>query len=187
MSTAEAPPKPAKKRAAAKTPEPTPAKTIYTVARDRREKPGKGWTFPAGPTCGGTVETTLGTGDYSLIGFEDRFVIERKGRSSEFAGNLFEARFLRELDRLDAFQHAFVFLEFHLSDLVHWPATSGIPASRRKQLRLTAPAYVKRFWELTLQHPNIHFQFVGDHGREAASSLFKRIVEHHSIDGTSNS
>ena len=149
----------------------------YTVVRDTREQ--QGWQFPVSDRCLGTVPGTLKTGDYSLAGYEDRFVIERKGSAAEFAQNVFQARFHRELDRLDRFAHAYVFLEFTFEEVVGFPVNSGIPPSRWKRLRTTPQLFLCKLHELQLAHPTVRFWAVGARGREVASSLFKRIVERH--------
>lgn len=158
-------------------PEPGPApdkKPRYTVVRDTREKEGQGWEFPGTVACAGTVREALPTGDYTLKGFESVFTIDRKGAVSEFATNVFEERFERELARMATFELAVVLLEFELSDIVNYPRTSGIPKCRWKRLRVNGSSYLRRFWELQLKYPHVHFLFAGRHGKEAASSLFKR-------------
>lgn len=147
----------------------------YEVLVDTREQ--NPWSFPAGNRCLGSTRVGLKTGDYSLRSFEDRFVIERKGSLSEFSQNLFQDRFWRELDRLDAVQHPYLFLEFNWAQLVEFPAGSGIPESKWKFLKVTPQLLVKRYTEMRIQHPRLRVEFVGSYGREAASSLFKRIVD----------
>src|SRR5688572_9057132 len=62
---------------------------LYTVIRDTREQ--KGWIFEANAYCEGTVIETMKTGDYTLRGLEDRFVVERKRNVAEFAQNILQA------------------------------------------------------------------------------------------------
>lgn len=156
-----------------------PKPVRHQVIRDSREKDGQGWTFAPSTRCSGTVVATLKTGDYTLAGLEDRFVIERKGAVAEYAANLFQARFARELDRLDAFEHPYLFLEFSFGDLLTFPATSGIPRARWKFLRATGPLLVKAHHELRIRHPRLRVEFVGAHGKDAAASLFKRMADLH--------
>jgi hypothetical protein len=147
----------------------------YLVKRDTREQ--LGWEFPEKDRCRGTVAATLKTGDYTLEGFEDRFVIERKRSPSELSQNLFQKRFDAELVRLDKFEHAYLFLEFEFADLVRFPENSGVPKSKWPFLRVTPQLLVKRLHEVQLEHPSLRVLFVGRYGREAASSLFKRVVD----------
>lgn len=150
----------------------------YFVIRDTREQADHGWTFQKRSTCLGTKVAKLDTGDYSVEGLENRFAIERKRSSSELASNLFDARFHRELDRLDLFEFPFVFMEFSMEDLVNYPVNSGIPKSKWRHLKVRPTLLVKKFHETCLAHPRVHWLFVGDCGTQVASSLFKRIVEH---------
>lgn len=148
----------------------------YKVLRDTREKENHGWVFPVGSHCVGTHEKTLKTGDYTLEGFEDTFVIERKGSVAEFSTNLTQPRFEKELERLDQFKFAFIVLEFELKDIVKFPVNSGIPEFRWATLRVTPQFLMKRLHEVQLAH-RAQLVFAGMWGREYASSLFKRVVE----------
>jgi ERCC4-type nuclease len=158
---------PSKTRAAGPAP--------YTVLRDTREQAG--WTFPKSDRCAGTHEATLKTGDYTLAGWEGRLAVERKGSPAELAANLFQPRFERELARLDAFEHPYLFLEFTADDVVRFPFNSGIPPARWRSLRVTPQLFLKRLHEAQLDHPTLRVWFVGGRGREVASSLFKRLTE----------
>lgn len=150
----------------------------YRVLFDTREQ--QPWTFPASTRCLGTESVTLKTGDYSLAGWEDRFCIERKGSSSELSQNVFQPRFERELGRMDEFAHAYLFLEFTADQVCRFPEDSGIPHSRWKSLRVTPQLFLKRIHEIQLDHPALRVWFVGNRGREVASSLFKRLTERNS-------
>ncbi len=88
--------------------------------RDTREKPGKGFFWPESHTVSGTQKAALKYGDYSIKGHEKDFVIERKGRASEFLSNLIgkdRARFHRELKKLSTCKMACIVCEFDFSDL----------------------------------------------------------------------
>ena len=149
----------------------------YTVIRDTREKAGQGWFFEPSKNCGGCESRTLKTGDYTIVGFEDVVTIDRKGSIGEFAGNLYQARFLAELERMRSFTTAIVLLEFSLDDVMNWPASSTIPKARWGSLKLTNFAFLKRLTELQLMFPHVHFVFAGHFGKEYAASLFKRAAE----------
>lgn len=149
----------------------------YTVIRDTREKAGQGWSFAPSANCEGTECRALKTGDYTILGYEDDFIIDRKGSISEFAGNIYQARFLAELERMRTFRVAIVLLEFTLDDVMAWPASSGIPRARWSSLRLTGFAFLKRINELELAFPGVRFVFAGGSGKSYAASLFKRLTE----------
>lgn len=148
----------------------------YRVIRDTREQ--QGWTFGPSRSCSGTDICKLDTGDYTLKNYESLFVIERKGSIEEFAQNLFQNRFWRELERLNLFQHAYLFLEFTYEDLMSYPKTTSIPKYRWKHIKVTPPLLLKRYHEMRLAHPTLRVEFVGKYGKDVASSLFKRIYEH---------
>lgn len=147
----------------------------YTILRDSREHDFHGWIFPKDEFCDGTVEVKLPTGDYTIEGYDKRFTIERKGSMGEFAANLVEKRFERELARLDLIQHAFIVLEFEFAQFINFPEGSGIPAHKWGRLRLTPKFLVHRLNEIQLQH-RAQIVFVGRHGMEFCASLFKRIL-----------
>ncbi len=154
------------------------APQAYTVVRDTREQKGHGWDFPAGGSCLGTVIKTLPTADYSLAGYEDVFVLERKHSTAEIANNLIDDRFERELTRMEEYEHPIIVCEFTLDDLKSFPRGSGIPQSKwRFMTRITGAFLLKRLNEILVVH-RIPIMFVGSHGQDYATSLFKRVVEH---------
>ena len=89
----------------------------YTIAVDTREQ--RPYEFP------GAVVMTLPTGDYSLIGLEDRVAIERKSKADAY-GSLGQgrARFRREWERLAALDYAAVVIEDSLPGFLQRPAHS---------------------------------------------------------------
>ncbi len=149
----------------------------YRVIRDTREKVGQGWEFASSTRCSGTLIQKLDTGDYTLVGLEGRFVIERKGAVVEYVNNLFEDRFEAELVRLDSFEHPYLLLEFSLADLMRYPEGTGIPKHKWRYLRVTPPLIMKCHQEIQLRHPRLRMEFVGAHGKEYASCLFKRVAD----------
>lgn len=151
--------------------------TKFTVVRDQQEKVGY-WHFPPSDACAGTVVRHLKTADYTLEGWEQTFVVERKRNSGEFASNLFQSRFERELKRLDSFPHAYLVLDFLWEDIITFPANSGIPEKKWSALQMTPKLFALKFHEMRLAHPNLRVEFVGGFGREYCYSLFKRIAQH---------
>lgn len=158
---------------------PKKEKPAFTVIKDTREQ--QGWFFdPDQETgCLGTTVQGLPTGDYSLAGYESVFTIERKASTGEFSQNVVQQRFENELKRLSVMPHPYVFLEFSAFDISVFPATSRIPKSRWKYLRITSDFLWKRFIEMSGDH-NVPLVLVGDCGPHLAMVLFKWI--HSSID-----
>jgi hypothetical protein len=146
----------------------------YKVLRDTREQ--QGWDFPAKDLCLGTVDATLKTGDYTLDGYENVFVIERKMSTGEISQNIVQSRFERELQRLESFAYPFLVCEFTLEDVINFPHNSGIPRSRWSTLRISPQFLLKRLNEFQIRY-RTRFIFAGQMGREFASSLFKRVIE----------
>ena len=146
----------------------------YTVIKDTREQ--KGWEFGSSATCSGTVSDKLDTGDYSLKGYEETLCIERKGKISEFARNVTEKRFENELSRMQDYKYRFVILEFAVKDILDFPKNSKIPYNKRKYIKVRGPFILKRLLELAITY-NVQVLFCGEHGRDVASSIFKRVVE----------
>ena len=154
----------------------------YTVLRDTGEHKGKGWWFEPSQACAGTEKANLFTGDYSLAGYYEAkaFVVERKGKVSEFVGNLTNKEkwddFKQELERLEEFALPFVVCEFPYSLLVTYPRGSDVPRRVWPKIRVSPQFLVKRFWEIQVRFKT-RFIFTDGDGRDAASSLFKRITE----------
>ena len=71
------------------------------------------------------VVKTLSTGDYSVVGLEDRVTIERKSKTDAY-GSLGHgrARFRREFERLAEFDYAVVVVEDTVAGFLHRPAHS---------------------------------------------------------------
>lgn len=147
----------------------------YTVIRDTSEK--KGWDFSPNGICLGTVNQNLFTGDYTIEGFEKRLIIERKGTSGELAQNLFEKRFMDELDRMDDFEFPFLILEFTNWEVNFFPQNSNIPRDIWPKLKMNPNLYMKYLNEIQFKHPRIKVLFAGNCGKDWANSIFKRMLE----------
>lgn len=148
----------------------------YTVIRDTREKANHGWFFTPSGYCAGTTEATLETGDYSIHKYQSHLCIERKGSVVEFAQNLIQPRFEKELERMRDYPWRFVLLEFSMEELMVFPEGTHIPKERRGMLRLTGSFLLKRTLEMQQQYQT-PFMFCGTKGREVCSSIFKRFME----------
>ena len=93
----------------------TPPKLI--VAIDTREQ--KPYRFARSEV------KTLASGDYSIVGLEDRIAVERKTKPDAYSSlGQGRARFERELQRLSRFDYAAVVIETSLPDFLRAPAFS---------------------------------------------------------------
>ncbi len=89
----------------------------FTIAVDTREQ--QPYQFD------GAEVVTLTTGDYSIVGLEDRVTIERKTKTDAY-GSLGQgrARFRREFERLAEYDYAVVVVEDTVPGFLHRPAHS---------------------------------------------------------------
>lgn len=160
-------------------------KSKYTVLRDSGEHEGHGWIFDESESCAGTVRANLYTADYSLEGYYDnkRFAVERKGTVGEFAANISQKEkwsdFKDELQRLEEFKFPFVICEFPFSLLKTYPIGSDIPKKVWPYIRVKPQFLLKRIEEIFLNFKT-KFIFTDNAilGKEVASGLFKRVIEH---------
>lgn len=131
------------------------------VIRDTREKPNRGWWFPAEEGCAGTVVATLPTGDYTIQGLESIVTIERKGSTAELAQNLFIEvdRFRRELARMESFTHAVVACEFPWIELAEYPNRSKLPRRIKSRIKIRGDRLIKRVETLKQEFPYVDWVF----------------------------
>lgn len=96
----------------------------YTVLKDTREK--QGWDFNKDINrknskcrCLGTETATLKTGDYTIKGYEDQILVERKSGFEELFNNMVpktnKDRFEREMQRMLEVEHRYIIIESSLN------------------------------------------------------------------------
>lgn len=105
-----------------------------------------------------TLTRSLGTGDYSIFGHEDKIAIERKSLADLYATlGSGRGRFIRELERLNALSSSMIIVE------TDWMETLSYPPPRS----LVSPAVIQGsivVW--SQQFPNVHWWLLP--GRPAA-------------------
>ena len=101
-----------------------------TLIIDTREQ--KPINIASGKIFEGIVRDKLDTGDYSIVGLESILCIERKGEVSEFAQNIFQERFIKELERTTLYKYVFVLFEFDMYDLLLFP--KNLPLKVQKKI-----------------------------------------------------
>lgn len=153
-----------------------PKEDRYTIIRDTQEKKDF-WEFSPSKLCAGTISEHMATGDYTIKGLEKYLTIERKGRVAEWAQNINEKRFTKELERMQDFPLAFVVLEFNMSDIMNFPYSSDIPQYLWPKIQITPFLILKKTMEFQCEYPEIRFIFAGGHGKAVAGSIFKRAIE----------
>jgi ERCC4-type nuclease len=154
----------------------------FTVIKDTREQDG--YFFSEFNTCAGMIEQKLDTGDYSILGMEDKICIERKGCVEELAVNLGQKKhaFLAEVERMNSFPHKFIVLEFSLEDLIKFPDETRIPVKNKAALKITGKYMLKCLFEFQLYN-NVQILFCGNKYNAflAVSSILKRVNEMYTI------
>ena len=154
----------------------------YTVIRDTREQ--EGYYFSEYDLCLGMIDQKLDTGDYSIVGLEDKICVERKGCVEELAINLGQKKhtFLRGIERMKDFPHKFIILEFSLSELIDFPENSRIPEKSKNSVKITGKYMLKCLMEFQL-YDNIHVIFCGNKYNAflTVSSLLKRVNELYTV------
>jgi ERCC4-type nuclease len=90
----------------------------FTIIRDSREKDGAGWNFRASANCHGVEIRKLDTGDYSLKGYEDIIMIERKTIGDLWGTLTFgRERFMKEMERALEYPIRFLIIEGTVKDI----------------------------------------------------------------------
>lgn len=147
---------------------------MYDVIKDTREQ--KGWFF-TDPTlsCSSLTNAKLDTGDYTIKGYEQKIIVERKGSVSEVANNLSEDRFFRELDRLESFAHPFIIMEFTLDEFMRFPH-GAMPANKARFCKITPQFLLMKLNEIQFNYKT-KLLFCGRSGEKMAASLFKRAIK----------
>jgi hypothetical protein len=148
----------------------------FTVLRDNKEKVGA-WYWEECGYCGGTLKTSLKTGDYTMLGYEDIVCVERKRTVAEFATNLSEKRFVRELERMQVFAVPYIICEFSISDVLDFPHNVDLPEKIKKKIKMNGRYILKRIHQIIDEH-NVYFMFCDDKqgAWEFVNALFKRIA-----------
>jgi len=137
------------------------------VAIDTREQ--KPYRFPRSEV------KTLATGDYSIVGLEDRVAIERKTKEDAYSSlGQGRARFERELERLSRFDYAAIVVESSLRDFLQAPAFS----------RMNPKAATNSIIAWSVKYRVCVF-FAGDrpHGNALTRQLLEKYWRYHSGGG----
>lgn len=143
----------------------------FDIIIDTREQTP--WHFT--DACVNTIVcTSLKTGDYTIVGFEDILCIERKRSVSEIARNVTEDRFIRELERMAAFPYSFLICEFAISDILVYPMGSDIPKNRWRKIRIRAPFILKRLSQIMI---NYHIPILFCENAQNASTIALNIMK----------
>jgi ERCC4-type nuclease len=146
---------------------------VFTIIQDTREK--HPWSFASDHPV---IKSKLDVGDYSVEGLEYILCIERKKSVNEFANNIVDDRFTRELDRMDAYKYKFLVFEFSIDDILKYPIGSDIPKKLWSKLRVNGKYMMMYISNLQVKR-NIHVIFAGDsdNATYTAYNIMKRVYE----------
>lgn len=111
---------------------------------DTREQ--KAWTFDDIEV----INTKLDTGDYSIEGFADQIVIERKSSVSELAMNIVSKRFWNELERMKDIKYRIIICEFTEEDVATYP--SKMPKYLRSRIRVRGKFILSKIREIEKEY-----------------------------------
>ena len=119
-----------------------------------------------GPITVRTERCTLNAGDYSIQGYSQMVVVERKS-ASDLAGTLTAGRkrFVREMDRLREYDAAWIVCESELSELFR-----GIPMAPNIRPR----TFTRSAMFFQLRYPRIHWWAVP--GRAVAEAITYQLL-----------
>jgi len=148
----------------------------YTVIRDTREKEGHGWEFKKHkeekrpPRCNGMIEQTLETGDYTLVGYEDLLIIERKADYCELWVNYGKRQlFEEEMERMKNIKYKYILIESHL--------TKDHFSLSPPQFQRNVPGKALINWLVSLSAEyGVHIVPVGECGKPYAQYIFESII-----------
>lgn len=143
---------------------------------DTREK--QPWTFSQSESVGSVVSHKLDTGDYSLVGLEDKLCIERKQSVSELASNITQPRFRNVLQRMSAFPYKFLLLEFDYGQIDKYPMGSNIPKSLMDKVHISGAFIMKFLSEVQIKY-GVHVVPCSNsqYAEHVAINIMKRVYE----------
>lgn len=155
---------------------------MFKIIQDTREQIPLDFSFFE--ECEGVEKRKVDTGDYSMVGYEDKVFIERKRNSGELSINLGvdKDRFYRELDRTQDIPFKYIVCEFSVNDLLEFPKNSGIPKDKWSKLRFNGKALYGLCKKIEEQY-GIRFVFC-DNRHDAAEQIimiFKQVYESNNV------
>jgi len=150
----------------------------FTVIRDTREKDNFGFYFDEDPYCAGTLRTKLAYGDYSIVGLEDRFTIERKESVAEIAKNFVEDRFWKEVEVLSMMEFSYFIFEFSWNDIAGYPHNLNLAKKIKDKIKIRPPFIFSKILSLTIDY-NIPVIFAGNKmsAEDATYAIIKKVYK----------
>jgi ERCC4-type nuclease len=138
----------------------------FTIVIDSREQ--RPYKFR------GAVVQALKSGDYSILGLEDKIAVERKSKEDAFSSlGAGRERFEKELKRLSGYDYSAIVIESNLDDFLQAPSFT----------RMNPKAAMNSLISWSVKY-GVHIFFASD--RHHARALVYRILEKYSKHGDGN-
>jgi hypothetical protein len=144
------------------------------ILRDTREK--KPWDFSKDKYFDGQKDVALKTGDYSLEGYEDDIVVERKKDVNELIANFTtdKRRIYDEVERLKKFRFAAIVVEQNLAEVLN--SENYYVARKFKNRNAPVAIVINNLLTIMMQH-GIHVIFAGCKGKSITRGILVRARE----------
>lgn len=149
-------------------------KHVPTIIVDTREKTP--WIFKKCTKTNGSIVQKLDTGDYTIMGLESQFIIERKSSAQELYTCMGKEskRFFNELERLKTFKYRFLFLEFSPNDIYEMPNI----AAKYGHYAMMSPDYiVSKLMEIEFEY-GVKIVFIGSMRKAEDKHRIKCFINH---------
>ena len=147
----------------------------FTVVIDTREK--SPWCFSSAAILG-TEYKKLDTGDYTVVGLEDKLCIERKRDISELAGNIHEKRFHKELERMMDYKYRYLLLESSMTRLIEYPLHEDLPPTVLSRIKVSGKYLLKCVNRMQVKY-GVNIIYCGNvfNAQWVATNLMKEVIE----------
>jgi hypothetical protein len=120
------------------------------------------------------------TADYTILGHEKDFCIERKRNTGEISLNLGikSVQFENEMIRMQTFQRRIIICEFTGYHLLEFPKYSNIPKKIQKRIRINGKFLYRKLIDLTAQY-NVELCFTNnkDEAQQLAIDIMREYVK----------
>lgn len=149
------------------------------IIKDTREQ--HGWEFNMYDNIESVTIDTVWPGDYTIKGYEDIFVIERKATTGELSMNLGKKKkqFQKELEAMADLKYKYIVCEFPMSDFAIFPKNSGIPKRYWRRLKIQG-TYMQSTLFLWAERYEIELHFCDNKfgACEKAIEIFQEVIEY---------
>jgi hypothetical protein len=144
------------------------------ILRDTREK--KPWDFSGDKYFNGQKDVALKSGDYSLDGYEDQIVVERKKDANELIANFTtdKRRIYDEIHRLKEFKFAAIVIEQTLEDILD--SKSYFVSRKFKHRNAPVAIVINNLLTIMIQH-GIPVIFAGKKAKNITRGILLRARE----------